>query len=165
MQTFLLFFLSYFFSLQAAEPEVVAPSPEKNLSHYSITAYMYSTPTERDLVGTGELQGGDGKGDERIQLTVGALGHTVEKVEVLPQKGSGRIWSSKPSKGEWLLLVGDRLGLIKNSDEELKLTLHSYIESFDVYLQDDGSLKSEPYEVRVTFAADVVLTTPLHIEP
>ncbi|MCP4667573.1 MAG: hypothetical protein GY849_14545 [Deltaproteobacteria bacterium] len=93
-----------------------------------------------DYVGKGETLRANGKADARFQVILGAQGKTLTGLEIRSTKGKRSVWDTTPGNGAWLAAVTQKGLLLNSSSGEIRVSLVSSRDVFDLFVEDNGSI-------------------------
>jgi len=109
---------------------------------------------------------GDGYPDTHFRLILNAPGKTIKWLEIRNTNGQLSVWDTKPNNGVWLIVVVYDGIVLNHSDGSFEAILPEGKRTFDLYLQDNGSIAAgnTSYKLTVGFADGRILSFPVSLK-
>ena len=110
---------------------------------------------------------GDGHPDAHFQLILNAPGKTIKWLEIRNTNGQLSVWDTKPNNGVWLIVVVYDGIVLNHSDGSFEAILPEGKRTFDLYLQDNGSIAAgnTSYKLTVGFGNGRTHSFPIIRKP
>ena len=129
------------------EYKKVTPSPVLKVSAH---VELVEKQSLVDYVSQSESLRGDGHFDSHFRITIKAPHRTITWFEIRNTNGQSSVWDTKPNNGMWLIVVAYDGIVLNHSDGSFQVTLPEGERTFDLYLQDNGSIAAGHTSYKLT---------------